>query len=78
LKPTTIPKWTINNNNNSEKGGSFPFRRDGISCPLGTVIVKRTTLEDLIQAQSLKSMGFKSSRYVSSKSKNIDLSGYHV
>ncbi|XP_020873527.1 uncharacterized protein LOC110226370 [Arabidopsis lyrata subsp. lyrata] len=77
LRPTTIPKWTISNNNNSEKGGSLPFRQDGISCPLGTVIVKRTTLEDLIQARSLKSMGFKSSRYVSSNGKNIDLSGYH-
>ncbi|EOA16770.1 hypothetical protein CARUB_v10004983mg, partial [Capsella rubella] len=74
LRPTTIPKGTKTNNQN---GGSLPFRHDWISCPQGSVIVKRTTLEDLIQAQSLKSMGLKSSSYVSSKEKNIDLSGFH-
>lgn len=74
LRPTTIPKWTINNNN-SHKGGSLLFGRNGISCPLGTVVVKRTTQEDLIQSQLLKSMG---SKYSISKGENIDLTGFHV
>lgn len=78
LRPSTLPNWTKNNNNSSQKHGSLPFRQDGISCPVGTVIVKRTTAEDLIQAQRLNIMGFKHSRYVSSKSKNIDLTGFHV
>ncbi|XP_024004630.1 uncharacterized protein LOC18030932 [Eutrema salsugineum] len=76
LRPTTIPKWTINNNI-SQKSDFLPFGQDGISCPLGTVVVKRTTMEDLTQAQRLKSTGFKHSRYVSSKGKNIDLTGFH-
>ncbi|EFH62255.1 hypothetical protein ARALYDRAFT_319549 [Arabidopsis lyrata subsp. lyrata] len=59
LKPTIIPKWT-RDNNTSQKSSSLPFRQaDDISCPLGTVIIKRTTLEDLIQFQRLKSLGFK-------------------
>ncbi|CAH2078185.1 unnamed protein product [Thlaspi arvense] len=77
LRPTTIPKWTINNHNNSQKGGSLPFLQDGISCPNGTVAVKRTTHEDLIQDQRLKSMGFNYAKYVSSESRNIDLTGFH-
>lgn len=75
LRPTTIPKWNITNNNDSRP---VPLRQDGISCPLGTVIVKRTTPNDLIQDQRLKAMGFKDSISLSSKSKNIDLTGFHV
>ncbi|EOA32847.1 hypothetical protein CARUB_v10016162mg [Capsella rubella] len=59
LKPTSIPKWT-RDNNTSPKSSSLPFRQDDdISCPLGTVVIKRATLEDLIQMQRLKSLGFK-------------------
>lgn len=76
--PTTIPKWNINNNKNSKNGDSVPFRQDDISCPSGTVVVKRITQEDLIQSQRLKSMGSKYSRHISSEGKNIELSGFHV
>ncbi|XP_033143981.1 uncharacterized protein LOC103861393 isoform X3 [Brassica rapa] len=76
LRPGNIPKWTINNSS-SKNGGSTPFRQDGISCPFGTVIVKRTTHEDLILSQRLKSTGSKYSTYVTSKDKNIDLTGFH-
>ncbi|WZZ25449.1 hypothetical protein YC2023_008850 [Brassica napus] len=76
LRPTNTSKWAINRNN-SKNGGSVPFGQDGIRCPLGTVVVKRTTYEDVIQAHRLKSMGSKYSRYVSSKGNNIDLTGYH-
>lgn len=77
LRPTNTSKWAINNNN-SKNGGFVAFGQDGIRCPLGTVIVKRITHEDVIQAHRLKSMGSKYSRYVSSKGNNIDLTGYHV
>ncbi|KAF8085875.1 hypothetical protein N665_0643s0004 [Sinapis alba] len=76
LRPTNIPKWTINNIT-SKNGSSMQFRQGGISCPFGTVIVKRTTHEDLILSQRLKSMGSKYSTYVSSKDKNINLTGFH-
>ncbi|CAN7014120.1 unnamed protein product [Brassica rapa subsp. trilocularis] len=76
LRPRNIPEWTINNSS-SKNGGSTPFRQDGISCPFGTVIVKRTTHEDLILSQRLKSTGSKYSTYVTSKDKNIDLTGFH-
>nr|VDC74898.1 unnamed protein product [Brassica rapa] len=76
LRPTNTSKWAINNNN-SKNGGFVAFGHDGIRCPLGTVIVKRITHEDVIQAHRLKSMGSKYSRYVSSKGNNIDLTGYH-
>ncbi|WZY69306.1 hypothetical protein YC2023_001546 [Brassica napus] len=76
LRPTNTSKWAINNNN-SKNGGFVAFGQDGIRCPLGTVIVKRITHEDVIQAHRLKSMGSKYSRYVSSKGNNIDLTGYH-
>ncbi|KAJ0239591.1 hypothetical protein HA466_0232030 [Hirschfeldia incana] len=77
LMPTAIPKWNINNNKNSKNGDSVPFRQDGISCPSGTVVVKRTTQEDLIQAQRLKSMGSEYSRHISPEGKNIELTGFH-
>lgn len=77
LRPTSTSKWAVNNNN-SNNGDSLPFGQDRIKCPLGTVVVKRITHEDVIQAHRLKSMGFKYSRYVSSKRNNIDLTGYHV
>ncbi|KAL0873504.1 hypothetical protein Bca101_023209 [Brassica carinata] len=75
LRPNTS-KWAINYNN-SNNGDSVPFGQDGIRCPLGTVVVKRITHEDVIQTHRLKSMGSKYSRYVSSKSNNVDLTGYH-
>ncbi|KAG7541777.1 Neprosin [Arabidopsis thaliana x Arabidopsis arenosa] len=76
LKPTTIPKWT-KDNNTSHRPNSLPFRQADISCPVGTVIVKRIILEDLIQAQRLKSLGFNYPSPVSSKDKKIDLTGHH-
>nr|VDD40199.1 unnamed protein product [Brassica oleracea] len=76
LRPRNIPKWTVNNST-SKNGGSMPFRQDDISCPFGTVVVKRTTHEDLILSQRLKSTGSKYLTYVTSKDKNIDLTGFH-
>ncbi|CAB79294.1 putative protein [Arabidopsis thaliana] len=76
LKPTTIPKWT-KDNNASHKTSSLPFRQDDISCPVGTVIVKRIILEDLIRAQRLQSLRFNYPGQVSAKDKKIDLTGHH-
>ncbi|XP_023638831.1 uncharacterized protein LOC17885811 [Capsella rubella] len=67
LKPTTIPKWIIHNNN-SQNSSSLPYQQDDINCPIGTIIVKRVTIEDLIQAQRLKSL-----RQFSSNNKNMYL-----
>ncbi|CAA7037160.1 unnamed protein product [Microthlaspi erraticum] len=69
LKPTSIPKWTSDNTTSKRSSSSLPFGQDDITCPLGTVIVKRTTLEELIPLQRLKSVGF---FYPSSKNKNAD------
>jgi len=75
LKPTIIPKWT--RDKNTQKSSSLPFRQDeDISCPHGTVIIKRTTLEDLIQIQRLKYLGVK---YTTSKDKDfLNMTGRHV
>lgn len=74
LKPTTIPKWT-RDNNTSQKSTSLPFRQEeDIICPPGTVIIKRTTLEDLIQFQRLESLGLKPT----SKDRNDDPPGHYV
>ncbi|ANM66303.1 carboxyl-terminal peptidase [Arabidopsis thaliana] len=54
LKPTSVPEWI----NRNISGRSFGLLQEGISCPDGTVIVKRTTMQDLMHAQRLKSMGF--------------------
>ncbi|VVB01398.1 unnamed protein product [Arabis nemorensis] len=74
LKPTHIPKWT-RDNNTIQKSTSLPFRQENISCPFGTVMVKRTTLEELIQTQYLKSLGFNNP--TSKNHKNIDMTGHH-
>ncbi|XP_023638826.1 uncharacterized protein LOC111830586 [Capsella rubella] len=62
LKPTTIPIWIIRNNK-SQNSTSLPYQQDDISCPIGTIIVKRVTIEDLIQAQRLKSLRIASISY---------------
>lgn len=62
LKPTTVPEW-ITYKNISQKVSPLELLKKGISCPDGTVIVKRTTMQDLLQAQHLKSVGFNSPRY---------------
>ncbi|VYS63651.1 unnamed protein product [Arabidopsis thaliana] len=66
LKPTTVPEWITGNN----ISGSFSLLQEGISCPNGTVIVKRTTMEDLMHAQRLKSMGFDGPRPFLTKTTN--------
>ncbi|XP_010467932.1 PREDICTED: uncharacterized protein LOC104747921 [Camelina sativa] len=73
LKPTSIPRWT-RDNNTSQKSSSLPFRQeDDRRCPLGTVIIKRTTLEDLREIHLLKPLGFKYP-----KDKNLlDMTGRH-
>ncbi|KAG2245168.1 hypothetical protein Bca52824_093018 [Brassica carinata] len=74
LKPTTIPKWT-RDNDTSQQSTSLPFRQEeDIICPPGTVIIKRTTLEDLIQFQRLESLGFKPT----SKDRNDDPPGHYT
>ncbi|KAG7546478.1 Neprosin [Arabidopsis suecica] len=71
LKPTTVPKWITGNNGS----GSFDLLQEGISCPDGTVIVKRTTMQDLMHAQRLKSMGFDGPRPFLKESNNTNLNG---
>ena len=78
LKPTSVPKWPITYDNKGQKVGPMQLQLKGISCPHGTVIVKRTTIQDLINSQHLKSIGFNIPRHVLSQGSNIDLSGHHV
>ena len=66
LKPTSVPEWI----NRNISGRSFGLLQEGISCPDGTVIVKRTTMEDLMHAQRLKSMGFDGPRPFLTKTTN--------
>lgn len=74
LNPTTIPKWT-RDNNTSQESTSLPFQQEeDIICPPGTVIIKRITLEDLIQFQRLESLRFKPT----SKDRNDDPPGHYV
>ncbi|KAG7617034.1 Neprosin activation peptide [Arabidopsis thaliana x Arabidopsis arenosa] len=77
LKPTSVPKWPITYDNKGQKVGPMQLQLKGISCPHGTVIVKRTTIQDLINSQHLKSIGFNIPRHVLSQGSNIDLSGHH-
>lgn len=76
-KPTKVPEW-ITSNNISQKVAPLQLLQKGISCPHGTVIVKRTTIQDLIHLQRLKSIGFNSPRHVITEGNNIDLTGHHV
>ncbi|XP_024004628.1 uncharacterized protein LOC112081907 isoform X2 [Eutrema salsugineum] len=76
VKPTTVPEWIIGSNI-SEKIGPLQLLQKGISCPHGTVIVKRTTMQDLLHAQRLKSIGLNIPRHVHTERNNIDLTGHH-
>ncbi|KAG7546477.1 Neprosin [Arabidopsis suecica] len=71
LKPTTVPECITGNNTS----GRFGLQQEGISCPDGTVIVKRTTMQDLMHAQRLKSMGFDGPRPFLTERNNTDLNG---
>ncbi|KFK28897.1 hypothetical protein AALP_AA7G062300, partial [Arabis alpina] len=71
LKPTTVPEWI----NISERDGSFQILQEGINCPDGTVIVRRTTMQNLINARRLKSMGLDGPRNFLTERTNTDLSG---
>ncbi|KAF8102883.1 hypothetical protein N665_0190s0004 [Sinapis alba] len=78
LKPTTAPEW-ITSNNISSKVDPLLLLPDGINCPDGTVIVKRTTMQDLVHAQRLKSMGFNGPRHFLTERNNTDGTGqYYV
>lgn len=78
LKPTTVPEWNTSNNISS-KVHPLLLLPEGINCPDGTVIVKRTTMQDLILAQRLKSMGFNGPRHFLTERNNTDGTGqYHV
>ncbi|XP_010445173.1 PREDICTED: uncharacterized protein LOC104727800 [Camelina sativa] len=76
LKPTSVPEW-ISSNKTSQKIDPLQLLPKGIRCPHGTVIVKRTTLQDLIHAQRLKSIGFNSPRDVLTEGNDIDYTGHH-
>ncbi|KAL1219648.1 Protein neprosin [Cardamine amara subsp. amara] len=69
LKPTTV------GNNISERFGPFQLMQEGISCPDGTVIVKRITMQNLMHAQRLKSMGLFGSRHFLTERNNTDSNG---
>ncbi|XP_020873851.1 uncharacterized protein LOC9303784 [Arabidopsis lyrata subsp. lyrata] len=71
LKPTTVPEWITGNN----ISGTFDLLQEGISCPDGTVIVKRTTMQDLMHAKRLKSMGFNGPRSFLKERNNTNSNG---
>ncbi|CAF2072939.1 BnaC01g21610D [Brassica napus] len=78
LKPATVPEG-ITSNNISSKVNSLLLLPDGINCPDETVIVKRTTMQDLIHAQRLKSVGFNGPRHFLTERNNTDGTGqYYV
>lgn len=77
-KPATVPEG-ITSNNISSKVNSLLLLPDGINCPDETVIVKRTTMQDLIYAQRLKSVGFNGPRHFLTERNNTDGTGqYYV
>ncbi|KAF8085874.1 hypothetical protein N665_0643s0003 [Sinapis alba] len=76
VKPTSVPKW-ITSKNISQKVDPLQLLPRGISCPDGTVIVKRTTMQDLLNVQHLKSIGFNSYRHIHTEGNDIDLTGHH-
>lgn len=77
MKPTSVPKWNTSNNN-SQKVDPLQLLPRGISCPDGTAIVKRTTVQDLLNVQHLKSIGFNRHRHGHTEGNDIDLTGHHV
>lgn len=76
LKPTNVPEW-ITSNNSSSKVDPLLLLPDGINCPDGTVVVKRTTMQDLIHAQRLKSMGFNGPRHFLTQRDNTVGTGHY-
>ncbi|XP_024008934.1 uncharacterized protein LOC18991680 [Eutrema salsugineum] len=74
LKPTSVPEW-ITSNKISRKVDPLQLLQEGINCPEGTVIVKRTTMQDLMHAKRLKSMGFDGPRHFITDRNNNDSTG---
>ncbi|CAN8274147.1 unnamed protein product [Cochlearia groenlandica] len=74
LEPTTLPEW-ITNNNISDKADPLQFLQEDITCPDGTVIVKRTTMQELINAQRLRSAGFNGPKHFITERNNNDVTG---
>ncbi|KAG2239965.1 hypothetical protein Bca52824_091196 [Brassica carinata] len=68
MKPTSVPKWNTSNNN-SQKVDPLQLLPRGISCPDGTVIVKRTTMQDLLKVDL--------HRHGHTEGNAIDLTGHH-
>ncbi|KAF8048619.1 hypothetical protein N665_2458s0006 [Sinapis alba] len=76
LKPKNVPEWIISNNN-SWKADPLQYLQEDINCPDGTVIVKRTTMQDLMHAQRLKAIGFSGPRNFLTERNNTDVTGPH-
>ncbi|KAG2240415.1 hypothetical protein Bca52824_090733 [Brassica carinata] len=76
LKPKNVPEW-ITSNNISWEADPLQYLQEEINCPDGTVIVKRTTMQDLMHAQRLKSIGFSGPRNFLTERNNTDVTGPH-
>ncbi|CAF2149336.1 unnamed protein product [Brassica napus] len=76
LKPKNVPEGIISNNI-SWKADPLQYLQEGINCPDGTVIVKSTTMQDLMHAQRLKSIGFSGPRNFLTERNNTDVTGPH-
>ncbi|RID78523.1 hypothetical protein BRARA_A01339 [Brassica rapa] len=76
LKPKNVPEGIISNNI-SWKADPLQYLQEGINCPDGTVIVKSTTMQDLMHAQRLKSIGFSGPRNFLIERNNTDVTGPH-
>ncbi|CAN6914120.1 unnamed protein product [Brassica oleracea] len=78
LKPTNAPEW-ITSNNILWEADPLQYLQEEINCPDGTVIVKRTTMQDLMLAKRLKSIGFNGPLNFLTERNNTDVTGpYYV
>ena len=76
MKPKFIPRG--NKYNASRIDASLKLVPRNISCPQGSVPIKRATKEDLILANYVKPVGFNHPHGFSQLSTSIDPQGHHV
>ncbi|XP_024925036.3 protein neprosin [Ziziphus jujuba] len=76
MKPTTIPKG-IRNHESETTYKSLQYMLGNISCPQGSVPIKRATRKDLIMARHIKSIGFNHPTNTNASTSGIDEGGHH-
>ncbi|OMO62291.1 hypothetical protein COLO4_33146 [Corchorus olitorius] len=59
MRPKRIQKKMMKGKSSMETDQSAPFLPKNIRCPPGSVLIKRTTKEDLIMAKKMKALGLK-------------------